>query len=281
MAAGDLIGDDGIDEIVVGPGPGREPLVKIFSYQGELLGQFYAFAKEFRGGVNVAVGELNEQAGLEIAVSPASLGGPQVRIFGQRNGQYVSVIPSFWAYTQRFRGEVSLAIADLNGNGKFEILTVPGERSGGPHVRFFEYVDGRFVTRTLGFFAYPTRFRGGVTLAVGHFTNHFYGEIVTAPVTAGGPHLRFFGARRDKTIGLTSAGWFAFEPEFRGGVSLATGDFNYDTLDEVVAAVRSNGQARVRIYTSSGKTILHEFTAYVPEVRTGVKITTGHFTPPR
>ena len=44
VAVGDL-GGDGIGEIIVGLGPGDEPLVKIFRADGSLIRSFYAYCQ--------------------------------------------------------------------------------------------------------------------------------------------------------------------------------------------------------------------------------------------
>lgn len=280
IAVADL-GSDGIDEIVVGPGPGREPLVKIFTYRGDLINQFMAYAKEFRGGVNVAIGDIDGQTGQEVVTAPASRGGPNIQIFGYRNGQYRRVIENFFAYNERFRGEISMSVADLDNDGRYEILTVPGENSGGPHVRIFVYNGSKMITRTLGFMAYASNFRGGVSFATGDTENDGFDEIMTAPVTRGGPHVRFFGRRADGSVGLKNPGYFVFDENFRGGVSIAAGDFDFNDKDELVVGVRSGDQALVKIYRSDGKQVYHQFTAFPSTVRTGIRLATGQFFAPR
>ncbi|MDD5566821.1 MAG: fibronectin type III domain-containing protein [Patescibacteria group bacterium] len=280
VAVGDL-GNDGIDEIVVGPGSQHSPLVKIFDYQGNLLNQFSAYDNNFTGGVNVAVGELDGNNGGEIVTAPASNGGPNIRTFSYRAGKFVPVIENFFAYSRNLRGGVSIAVANVDGSGRAELLTAPAENSGGPHVRMFNIINGKYQEKIMSFFAYNKAFRGGVSFGVLDWNGDGKSEILTAPISRGGPHVRGFGWRADGTIGLQNPGYFVFSPDFRGGVSVAGGDFNYNGKDEWVVAVRSGDRALVRILREDGKIIYHEFLAFPANVRSGIKIATGNFFAPK
>jgi len=66
IAAGDVDGD-GVDEIVTGAGPSGGPHIRVFSgTDGTLRNQFFAFAPERRGGVDVAVVDLDGNGIAEI-----------------------------------------------------------------------------------------------------------------------------------------------------------------------------------------------------------------------
>ncbi len=276
ITVGDL-GGDGIDEIIVGPGRGREPQVRIYNYRGTLINQFLAFDRTFTGGVNVAVGDIDGSLPAEIIVAPASAAQGTVKVFSYVDGRYQNTLGGYTAYGGSYRGETSVAVGDLDTNGRLEIATVPGELSGGPHVRIFEYTSGQFQEKILGFMAYQTNFRGGVSFATGDTEGDGAADILTAPVTRGGPHVRFFGRRSDGRIGLKSPGYFVFHTDFRGGISIAAGDFDYNGRDEVVAAIRSGDQALVRIFRADGAQIYHEFRAFPTSVRSGIRIATGQF----
>ncbi len=279
VAVGDL-GSDGFDEIVTAPGPGCAPLVKVFSATGYKLNQFYAYAKKFRGGVNVAIGDVDVSGTGDIVTAPAASGGSNIRIFTYTSGRFLPRILNFFAYSKSFRGGVNIAIGDVDGNGTKEILTVPA-RLGGPHVRIFEYRNKRFVPSALGFMAFPSSFRGGVQLGSGVFGTSRNATILAAPTSRGGPIVRSFGRRANGAYTLLNAGFMAFHPSFRGGLSLSTGDFDDDGKDEIVAAVRSGDKAIVRIFRSDGRRLLYEFTAFPASMKNGINIATGQFLPPQ
>ncbi|MDD5715153.1 MAG: hypothetical protein PHF98_00425, partial [Patescibacteria group bacterium] len=93
---------DGVDEIIAGAGNGGGPHVRIFKRDGTLLNQFFAYAESFRGGVNVAAGDINGDGVDEIIAGAGNGGGPHVRIF-KRDG---TLLNQFFAYAESFRGGV-------------------------------------------------------------------------------------------------------------------------------------------------------------------------------
>jgi hypothetical protein len=280
VAAGDL-DSDGIDEIVVSPGPGYEPKIRIFNWKGELLDEISVYQNSFRNGVRAAIGDVDRKGNSEIIVSPASGGGPNIRIFGKRNGVYVPTIENFFAYNDWLRGAWNVASGDLDSDGHDDIITAPGKLTGGPHVRIFHYEGNKIWPHILGFMAYPTSFRGGVNIATGDLVGNSGDEIITAPVATGGPHVRIFRRLPDGSMSLYHTGFFAYHPEFRGGVSLAAGDFNYDGKDEIVTAVQSGDRAVIKIWKGMGEYPLYEVVAFPNEMQAGINIAVGKFFKPQ
>ena len=134
-----------LDKIIVGPGQGGGPQVLVFSAKGKLEANFFAYDKNLRTGVNVAVVDLDGDGKLEIITSPGRGTEPLIKVFSF-SGQLKF---SFFAYDKNFRGGVSLTAGDMNRDGKAEIVTIPSS-GGGPHVRIFNH-QGKAVG---GFFAY-------------------------------------------------------------------------------------------------------------------------------
>jgi len=116
VALGD-IDNDGLDEIITGPGRGLEPLIKVFSQQGKVKSSFLAYDKNFRGGVSVALGDIDGDGRLEIITGPGAGGGPHIRIFNSQG----KVMSSFFAFDQKYRGGLEVGSGDSNGDGQDEI----------------------------------------------------------------------------------------------------------------------------------------------------------------
>lgn len=118
VALADVNGDGQL-EIITGPGQGIEPLIKVFSISGKLKNSFLAYDKNFKGGVNVATGDLDNDGYSEIITAPGQGGGPQIRIFNYKG----VLLKNFFAYDQSFHGGVRVSVTDINEDGNLEILT--------------------------------------------------------------------------------------------------------------------------------------------------------------
>ena len=169
VAAGDINGDKK-DEIITGAGNGGGPQVRIFDTNGKVKSSFMAYDKNFRGGVNVAAGDLNGDGKAEIVTGAGVGGAPQVRIFDS-NGKLKA---NFIAYDDNSRGGVNVAIGDVDGDGQNEIITGTG-KGGGPIVRIF---NGAGKLKT-SFTAYDNNYHDGVFVAVYDINNDGVAEILT------------------------------------------------------------------------------------------------------
>ncbi len=136
VAAGDLNGDV-FPEIVTSAGAGAEPIVRVFNSSGGALGSFVAFDPSFRGGVNVAIGDVNGDGVAEIVTAPGAGGAPHVRVWDARSQ---SELRGFFAYPATFAGGVNVAVGDVNGDGHAEVITATG--SGTPQVRVWDPIRG-------------------------------------------------------------------------------------------------------------------------------------------
>jgi hypothetical protein len=166
--------NDGYFEIITGTQKGYAPLVKVFNYKGEAQGPgFYAYAKTYLGGVNVAVGDLNGNGNKQIVTGAGYLGGPMVRIF-DKNGKLLS--GGFFAYAKTFRGGVNVAVGDIDGNGKDEIVTGAGY-GGSSHVRIF---NAQFEALNQGFWAFGKDTRTGVRVVLNDLDGDGKKEILAA-----------------------------------------------------------------------------------------------------
>jgi hypothetical protein len=188
LAVGDINGD-GQKEIIVGAGAGGAPLVKIFDLHGNLQKSWNAYVPAFKGGVNVAVGNVLGNGWQYIVTGPGAGGGPHVRVF-DANG---IVKQQFFAYANSFTGGVYVAAGDTLGLGRDQIITGAGF-GGGPQIRVF---DGGAKDKTVGsFFAYKTTSRAGVRVSASDLTGSGRASIlaestdVFAASTLGAPSVR-------------------------------------------------------------------------------------------
>lgn len=168
LAAANLLGNSE-KELVVGAGKGNEPWVKIFDRQGKELKRFYAFDRVFRGGVSVAVADLDGDGKIEIIVSPGSGLNSEVRIFSS-DGKLKN---KFSVFEKNFRGGVSVAAGDVDGDGIKEIVVGAG-KGGGPQIAIY---NGQGELKSQ-YYAYDNDFKKGVRISVSDINNDGKAEIL-------------------------------------------------------------------------------------------------------
>ncbi|MBT7553149.1 hypothetical protein HN670_01620, partial [bacterium] len=144
---------------------------------------------------------------------------------------------SWLAYAEKFTGGVNIAVGDVTGDDVKEIVTAP-KAGGGPHIRIFDE-SGNVLSE---FMAYDHRFSGGINIAVGDVTGDGQLNIITAPLSNGGPHIRVFDWQ-----GNLRRQFFAYDDDYFGGVNIAVGDVNNDDKDEIVT-VNSIGVGEVKVF---------------------------------
>lgn len=233
--------------------PGGGPHVRVWAGTGEQAG-FFAYDPGFGGGVNVAVGDVLGDSAPEIVTGAGYGGGPHVGIFSL-NG---APLGGFFAYEENFTGGVSVAVGDVLGDGKAEIVTGPA-MNGGPHVRIWNALGGE----QSGFFAYDPGFTAGIRVAAGEVDGGGKAEIVVGPAPGGGPHVRVFGAGGD-----VHREWFAYDPAFPGGVNVAA------AAGRVVTAPVTGGGPHVRVFNGAGA-VTNEWFAYDAGFSGGVQVAAG------
>src|SRR3989339_739892 len=210
MVSGDVDGDS-INEIITGAGVGSVSYVKIFDVNGVFKKQFLAYRPEFRGGVKVAIGDMDGDGINEIITGPGEGGGAHVRIF-RKNGHLDG---EFFAYDKNFRGGVNVAVGSINGktrNHKSEIITAPG-KGGGPHVKIFD----NHAKVLIQFFAFKEKFKGGVNISAVDMDYDGIDEIIAGAGPGGAPHVRVFNKN-----GKIISSFYAWSEDFDGGVNVSS-----------------------------------------------------------
>lgn len=253
VAAGNLDGDSG-SEYVTGAGPGGGPLVKVLEKDGKVKKQFYAYDENFRGGVDVAVGDIDDNGVSEIITAPGPGGGPHVKVF-KADG---TLIKEFFAYPENFRGGVRVSASDIDSDDNWEVVTVPAS-AGGPHVKIWDAEKGT-VTKEL--MAYDTSLSTGLDVA------GYDGGFVTVPNTGGGPHVKVF----DKS-GLLKKEFFAYDGTFTVGLRVSVGDASSTKSGpEIVVAPAATGGPHVKMFSLTGSEVFGKLVAFEPWWRGGYDI---------
>jgi hypothetical protein len=269
VAVGDVNGD-GIPDIVTVPGGSGGPLVQVFSGKDfSLIVAFNAFNTDFRGGLFVAVGDVDGDGFGDVIVSfdspssGAGFGGPLVQVFsGQKLLQVGSVdlttllsqtlIVSFNAYDPSFIGGVRVAAADVSGTGRAQIITSPGS-GGGSLVEIFDQTG----TKQFSFNAYDTTYNQGVFVAAADLNGDGKADIITGGVNSA--QVRTFNSADQTLLQSTTA----FPSSFTGSVHVAaTTNVNGGGKADLVLGQGAGGQPQVEILDALSLANLDTFFAF-------------------
>ncbi len=254
LSSGDLNGD-GVGEIVTGAGPGGGPHVRIFRQDGTAVGGFMAYATTFRGGVNVAVGDIDSDGKSEIITGAGPGGGPHVRIFRQDG----TAVGGFMAYATTFRGGVNVAVGDIDSDGRADIVTAPGNGLESM-IKVFDS-KGNLNTQ---FLAFEKEHRSGVRISVGDIDGDKISELAVSKMSGSG-EVRVYG--QYMTLKLK------FSPfvNLVGGVTLALGDLDGDKVSEIIVGAGAGGGPHVKVYNNKGF-LRKEFFAFGQDFKGGINV---------
>lgn len=290
IAIGDVnpeAGNTARNEYVTGTGPGTEGLVRVFNLLGGIENQFVPFPG-YKGGLNVAVGDVVGSSRLEIVVATAGPGSAQVSVFTPE-GQLLTTFSPFGA---GYQGGVNIAVGNLLNDADPQAIPTGGpgpqpevkaEIAVGaalgnlPHVKVF---DG-FGNLQRSFFAFDAAYQGGVTVAAASIDTtrvprpqgepgqprpprppdtNAYSELIVGAAT-GVPHVKVFSLWQGGQTLLQS--YFAFDPSNpanRAGVTLAAGSTDGNRGAEIYVAL-TNG-SRIRAFGGESGALLADFTAF-------------------
>lgn len=167
---------------------------------------------------------------------------------------------SFFAYDPSFTGGVRVALGDVNGDGRRDIITAAGP-SGSPHIKVFtlnfdistgDYnVNPQPISQ---FYAFnqPT-FKGGVYIAAGDTNNDGFDDIIVGAGATGGPRVTVY-AGTPSGVNTTSPlnNFFAYPQKFNGGVVVTAGQRNGNAGEEVIVAPASNAGYNIKSFDVNG-----------------------------
>ncbi|EKD49305.1 MAG: hypothetical protein ACD_63C00187G0002, partial [uncultured bacterium] len=267
VASGDFDGD-GHDEIVFAAGPGYKPEVSVRNKFNEEESIFLAYDKKLRSGVWVSAGDVDGDGKDEIVTAPRKGGNGRVRIF-EKDGKARSL--EFWPYGPKFKGGIDIAVAQVDGDPKEEIVFAP-ESGYKPLVKIYEPQKGNDIYKQ--FLAFDKKFDGGVRISAGDVDLDGGDEIVVGTASKGG-QVRVFEAQSGKPRGIE---FYPFGRKHKNGVDVGTNDFNDDGKTEIIIGSGVGAANRIKVYKyNSAKEILADFIPYDKKFKGGVNVSGATF----
>ena len=301
-------------EFVFGFGPGPEAMVTIFGRQGNLRGAFTPYPG-FRGGINVAVGDVLGDSAAEIIVAPASNAFPIVSVFTPQG----RLLSQFLAFTPFYTGGLNIAVGNVLGgiaaggfNSGFtrEFADATEQLFGQRPINRFkqEIIIGTanlssrvVITDGVGnvqrdFFAFDPLYTGGVTLTAASVdkrrdANYNFG--LNQQDTASYDEVIVGAARFAPAVAVYSV-WegaptaeqffYAFAPTAGLGVNVAAGSSDFNVLLSTTEALRGAeiyvnllGTSVLRTFDGETQEQLAEVQVYPPQFSRGLNMVSGYF----
>jgi hypothetical protein len=114
-------------------------------------------------------------------------------------------------------------------------------------------------------------FTGGVQVAVGDVTGDTVPDLIVAAGKGGGPAVAVY----DGATGQLLRTFFALEPTFTGGLTVAAGDVNLDGVADIIVGASAGGGPRVVVFDGKTGAELRTFFAFEPTFTGGVNVAAG------
>jgi predicted component of type VI protein secretion system len=186
-----------------------------------------------------------------------------VNLIDQNTGKQISSVIPF----PGFSGELQIAMADMNQDGKTEMIVAAGP-GGGPAIMVMDSETGT-VLQT--FFAFDPAFNGGIFVTIADFNSDGIMDIVVGAGSGGGPHIKIFDG---STLNVLRS-FFAYQENFNGGVSVAATDINGDGFAELVTGAGPGGSSHVKVFNGKTFEIISQWYAYSSDFKGGIFVAVG------
>ena len=252
--------------------PQEGSFVQVFNREtNQQVNAFQPLGNNYTGGFTLAKGDVNGDGVYDMVYAPTQ--GGQVTIL---NGLDYSPIAQANPFGLNFPAALSLAVGDINGDGYGDLLVAPGSVGLPPHVLA---LSGKNLNITLfSQYAYETQFLGGVSVAAGDTNGDGFNDVITAPLRGAAPHIVSFSGRD----GAVLQSYYAYAPQYLGGVSIAADDLNHDGYAEIITAASASAphvvivDSKLAMANPNAPAQFVKFSQYVysPNFGGGVRVTT-------
>lgn len=167
-----------------------------------------------------------------------------------------------------FTGGVNVAVGDINGDGKKDVVVTPGF-GGGPIILVLDPTTGE-VFRTVTLFS--DLFRGGLHLKVGDAAGLGYDQVVVGAGETGGPRVNVLDLKQNKLL----LNFFAGDPNARGGVDFDLADVFKGKGQMIVAGTGPGAAPAVSLFNATTGLFIGSFAAGDPNDHAGIRVRAGN-----
>ena len=199
VALGDVTGDGYPDIVVASGDSGTAGTIQVYDGLSRDLIASYTPLGSFGGGLDVAVGDVDNSGHDDIVVGVYQGGWPLVTVLDGATG---TIVDQFLAYSTSFGGGVRVAAGDISNAGYADVVVAPGA---GQHSLPVEVYSGQSIVtgtthpQVLASAPTPSSYTGAVSVAVGYITSTSYADIVVGTQSSGEKIQLYSGAALSPT----------------------------------------------------------------------------------
>ena len=263
VAVGDIRGD-GTADIITATGVGGGPRVRVLdSITLETVADYFAYEESYRGGMFVAVGDVDGDGYDDIATSPDVGGSPRVKVV---SGKILQTLYDDFVFDSSLRNGARISVSDVNGDGYADLIV--GSGPGSTAVRVIDVHNGRELFNQNVF---PNTFTGGVYIAAGDVDGDGRADIIAAPGMSGPPIIRAIDVGSSKTIGEFQA----YESSYTSGIRGAAVDYDGDGRSDILTGPGPGGGPAHKIWKPFTNEVLESFFSFEETFFGGVYVGAG------
>lgn len=243
-----------IDDILVENGD----FARFFRADGSRVRNgFFVFDESQRGGVQIGRIDMNNNGKPELIL----VKGAKLEIYRDDGLLYMKEHP----YTANYRGELRIAIGDLDKNGFKEVFVAPSDGYPAPIKVYARH--GSQIKRD--WYPFGEGYAGGYSIAVGELNDPFRNHLVIGGGVGSKPFVNVYDWKYTK-----QRDWFAYEESFTGGVFVAAGDIDGDDKDEIITGPGAGKGPLIKTFEYDS-TPVSSFTAYSTFLTEGIRVRTS------
>lgn len=246
--------------IVAGAEAGSLPWVTVLdATTGATISQFLAFHPNNRGGVSVALGDVDGD-GIDEVIAASGAGTRSVVKFFELDGSHLAAYRTL-PYASSYRGGLAVAAGDFDGNGIADLAVVSAQGAGRAEIFFIDPSAADPVPNQAAVVItriFPGSI-GGTTLAAADVGSFAGGAVVDAAVADGRDELAIgsgIGVRSEvrvydvstpsaillRTLRPLDAGYL-------GGLNVSSGRYDADQLDDIIVSGGRRSGSVVEVYS--------------------------------
>ena len=216
---------------------------------------FFSFEPLSSGGDIVAHMDVNGDG-----VRDSVLASQNKIVAHRHDGQTLFTV---YPYTVSYMGQLRLTIADINADGKKEIIVAPNNGQKQP-IKIYSLNGDQMG---VNWYPFGNKYNGGYSIGVGDIDGSGKQKIVVGSGVGVKAELTIFSTDLKKIKAIP-----VFDKRFKGGVLLGMGDINKDGKSEMVIAPQTGRVPSIQVLNGLGKQVYKEFKPFSKFVTTPIDL---------